>query len=229
MKELTVFCEGPTERGFCTQLLRPHLFPEQDGILHTILIAHSKHHGRVTRGGVPGRYEPMRRDILDELKKHKRRDAFFTTMIDVYGLPKDFPGRKTHRRNPHAPIPFVKALEKSFGDDIAYRRFIPYLQLHEFETILFAAPDSFRVAFDDCDRAIEDLKKIAASFPTIEHINDSQKTAPSKRIISLIPDYASQKTSAGPDIAEYTGLPTIRSKCPHFDGWLTRLESLVWS
>jgi Domain of unknown function (DUF4276) len=97
------------------------------------------------------------------------------------------------------------------------------------KTLLFADPESFRFAFDDCDRAIEDLKKIAASFSTIEHINDSQMTAPSKRIISLIPDYASQKPSAGPDIAEYTGLPTIRAKCPHFDAWLTRLESLPWS
>ncbi len=46
MKGLVVFCEGPTERGFCNQLLRPHLFPRHDGTLHTILIAHSKHHGQ---------------------------------------------------------------------------------------------------------------------------------------------------------------------------------------
>lgn len=53
MKRLTVFCEGVTERGFCNQLLIPHLFPNHDGILHTILIAHSKHHGKVARRGVP--------------------------------------------------------------------------------------------------------------------------------------------------------------------------------
>jgi hypothetical protein len=229
VKGLTVFCEGQTERNFCNQLLRRHLFPKQDAILRTILIAHSKHHGRVTRGGVPGRYELVRRDILDELKKHRGRDMFFTTMIDLYGLPKNFPGKKTHRRNPDDPMPYVTPLEEAFDDSIADRRFIPYLQLHEFETILFADPESFRVAFNDCDRAIEELKKLAASFPTIEYINDSQITAPSKRIISLIPDYANQKPSAGPDIAEYTGLPTIRAKCPHFHAWLTRLESLPWS
>jgi hypothetical protein len=229
VKELYVFCEGVTEQEFCKQVLEAHLFPQYDGLILPILIAHSKHHGKVTRGGVPGRYESMRRDILDELKKHRGRDMFFTTMIDLYGLPKNLPGKKTHRRNPNDPIPYVTSLEEAFDDSIADRRFIPYLQLHEFETILFADPESFRVAFNDCDRAIEELKKLAASFPTVEHINDSQITAPSKRIISLIPDYANQKPSAGPDIAEYTGLPTIRAKCPHFDAWLTRLESLPWS
>jgi hypothetical protein len=95
-----------------------------------------------------------------------------------------------------------------------------------FETILFAKPESFRIAFHDCDHAIEELKKIAGSFPTIEHIDDGRTTAPSRRIISLIPAYKDRKTSAGPDIAEYTGLETIREKCPHFDAWLTRLEAL---
>jgi len=93
-------------------------------------------------------------------------------------------------------------------------------------TILFADPESFRIAFDDCDEAIEELKKVAGSFPTVEHINDDPMTAPSKRIISLIPAYEGLKPSAGPDIAEYTGLAVIRSKCPHFDAWLTRLEAL---
>jgi Domain of unknown function (DUF4276) len=104
---------------------------------------------------------------------------------------------------------------------------VPHLQLHEYETILFADPDSFEIAFDDCKRAIEELKKIAASLSTIVHIDYGPTSAPSKRIIDLIPAYRGCKTSAGPDIAEYTGRPVIRSKCPHFDAWLTRLESLL--
>jgi hypothetical protein len=53
--------------------------------------------------------------------------------------------------------------------------------------------------------------------------------APSKRIVDLIPAYRGSETSAGPDIAELTGLPVIRSKCHHFDAWLTRLESMIRS
>jgi Domain of unknown function (DUF4276) len=171
----------------------------------------------------------MRRDIRNELKGHKGPDLVLTSLIDLYALPSDFPGKQENVRNPADPVPYVESLEAAFGDDIGDPRFVPHLQLHEYETLLFAEPESFRYSFDDCDQPIEEMKKIAASFATIEHINDHHTTAPSKRIINLIPAYEGRKSSAGPDIAEYTGLPTIRAKCPHFDAWLTRLESVLWS
>ena len=108
MKRLVVFCEGPTEQGFCNRLLRPHLFPGHDSTLHTILIAHSKHHGRVSRGGVSARYETMRRGIMDELKGHKGPDNLFTTLIDLYGLPEDFPGKDRAVRNPAEPVAYAR-------------------------------------------------------------------------------------------------------------------------
>lgn len=225
MKGLVIFCEGPTEQGFCNRVLYPHLFPTHGGRLHTILIAHSRHHGHVSRGGVSRRYEAMRRGILDELKGHKGQDILFTTLIDLYGLPADFPGKDQAIRNPAEPVAYAQALEKAFDDDIADRRFLAHLQLHEYEAMLFAEPVSFRIAFDDCDREIEELRQIAASFPTVEHIDDGRATAPSKRIIRLFPAYEGRKTSAGPDIAEYTGLSLIRGRCPHFSAWLTRLEA----
>jgi hypothetical protein len=188
----------------------------------------------VTRGGVPKKYETMRRDIVHKLKSRRKQDAFVTTMIDLYALPSDFPGKTTLQRDPNNPTPYVKALEEAlrndiadaFGDDIARSRFIPYLQLHEYETMLFADPEAFRFAFDDCDLAIEELKTVAGLFACIEHINDGPTTVPSKQIIRVVPGYEGRKTSAGPDIADYIGLAVIRKKCPHFDEWLTRLEGL---
>ena len=50
----------------------------------------------------------------------------------------------------------------------------------------------------------------------------------SKRIISVIPEYGGRKASAGPDIAEFIGIPAIRAKCPHFKLWLAQLENLSW-
>lgn len=41
MKELYIFCEGPTEQGFCTRVLQPYFFPQHDGIVHPIRIAPS--------------------------------------------------------------------------------------------------------------------------------------------------------------------------------------------
>ena len=163
------------------------------------------------------------------MKRHKEQDLVFTTLIDLYGLPKNFPGKKAHRCNSNNPIPYVRALKQAFKDDIGDPRFVPYLQLYEFETILFANPESFREEFDDCDQAIEELKKIAASFRSIEHINDGQTTAPSKRIIDLIPEYKNLKVTAGPEIAARIGLHTIRAKCSHFNEWLINLESRIGS
>jgi hypothetical protein len=120
------------------------------------------------------------------------------------------------------------ALEAAFGQDIDYYHFIPYLQLHEYETILFADPDAFRRSFENCDKEVQQLKTIAASEPSIEHINDGKTTAPSKRIIDLLPQYDGRKSSAGPDIAAFIGVATIRAKCQHVDSWLVRLEQIQW-
>jgi hypothetical protein len=168
----------------------------------------------------------MRRDIRNVLKSRKQDDVCFTTLIDLYDLPGDFPGKAGRERNPRDPTPYVEALEEAFRLDIDDFRFIPHLQLYEYETLLFADPEAFRYSFDDCDAAIEELKSIARQFPSIEHINDGETTAPSKRIISLIPAYEGRKSTAGPDTAVYIGLAMIRAKCSHFNAWLSRLERL---
>jgi hypothetical protein len=186
VKELYVFCEGPTEQGFCKQVLEAHLL-QLHCCIRTIKIAHSRRHGIIDRGGI-GKYETLRFDIQSTIKSRKRHPGvFFTAMIDLYGLPGDFPGKSNHVRNPQNPRPFCEALEQAFADDIGDARFMPHLQLHEFETLLYADPDAFSVSFDDCDQAIAGLKIIVAEFPDVERINDGQTTAPSKRIIGLLP------------------------------------------
>ena len=48
-------------------------------------------------------------------------------------------------------------------------------------------------------------------------------TCPSARLKALFPDY--KKRVDGPTIASAIGLETIRRNCPHFDRWLTFLET----
>jgi hypothetical protein len=144
----------------------------------------------------------------------------------VYALPDDFPGKAENIRNPADPTLYVNELQKAFEEDIGYYRFMAYLQLHEYETMLFADLDAF--AFEDCKNQIEQLKEIAASEPSIEHINDGKETAPSKRIISVFPEYEGRKSTAGPDIAEYIGVEKICAKCPHVARWLDRLKTIPW-
>jgi len=227
MRELYVFCEGPTEQGFCAQVLAPHLFPQCEGCIHPIKVANGKRHGIVYRGGI-FKYAPLKRDIQNTLKSRGEANVFFTTLIDLYGLPSEFPGKAENHRDPGNPTPYVLALEAALGIDVGDRRFVPYLQLHEYETMLFSDPDAFEFSFENCAPAITALKAVAAAVPSIEHINDGPLTAPSKRIIDVLPAYGGRKSSAGPDIAECIGIAAIRAKCPHFDQWLTKLEGLRW-
>jgi len=59
-----------------------------------------------------------------------------------------------------------------------------------------------------------------------EEINDDPSTAPSKRIIRHIPVYEKNKVRVGASAAAAIGLPLLRSKCPHFQSWITQLEQL---
>ncbi len=60
-----------------------------------------------------------------------------------------------------------------------------------------------------------------------EELNESQHTAPSKRIIKYLPNYEGQKAQVGPLVAEEIGLSVLRSNCPHFNEWITKLESIT--
>ena len=75
----------------------------------------------------------MKNDILRFLAQEKSNDVFFTTMIDLYAIPNDFPGLEAAEKLRHSPTKRVEALEQAFAQDISDWRFIPYIQLHEYE------------------------------------------------------------------------------------------------
>lgn len=226
MKELYIFCEGQTEQGFCKRVLQPYFFPDHDGLIHPVLIAHSRRKGRISRGGV-NKYQIIKDDMLRSFSEHQRPQVLFTSFIDVYALPHDFPGYAQNTRNPDNPRPFVEALEVAFQNDIPDTRFIAYLQLHEFETFFFADPDALRIAYDQIDSAVTELKDVAEKAGDIETINDSPTTAPSKRVIQVIPGYEHDKPIVGPDVAEYIGMPKLIRACPHFGDWVERISTTL--
>ena len=105
------------------------------------------------------------------------------------------------------------------------QRFVPYIQLHEFEALLFSDPAAFTEMFPNREGAIAQLTDIRKKFHSPEDINDGQLTAPSKRILNVLPDY--QKSVAGILIAQRIGLAKIRSECGHFNDWLIKLIALA--
>lgn len=225
MVRLYLFAEGQTEQTFADNLIKPHLAQYQVFMHNPVLIAHARKKGRVHRGG--GRnYTPMKNDIMRFLKQEQSSDVFFTTMIDLYAIHPDFPGLAEAELMRQDPFRRVEFLEQKFAEDIDDQRFIPYIQLHEYEAYLFSDPACFEYLSAGSTQEIEALQTVASQYQTPELINDGQQTAPSKRIMAQFPDYGKAKSTFGPQLAERIGLQVIRSNCPHFNEWLSKLESL---
>ncbi len=104
-------------------------------------------------------------------------------------------------------------------------RFIPYFQLHEFESLIFAYPRNLEFEYLNHENAILSLEnQLKKHGNNPELINEKRETAPSKRILKAIPKY--DKVSIGAVIAGIDGIEPLKKKCKHFDKWLKKLESL---
>ena len=222
---LYLFAEGRTEQTFASTVLSPHLANHGVYMQGPILVANSRR-GRVTHRGGIRTFRAMQDDIGRFRRQDSADDVFFTSMIDLYALPGDFPGFQQANRHRADPYRRVEALEASWADKTADRRFIPFIQLHEYEAYLFADVSRLSRFYDDCDAKIKVLRSIVDGAGSPELIDDGHRTAPSKRIIEQFPDYEHRKATVGPQAAELIGLETIRCKCPHFAQWLGRLEQL---
>jgi hypothetical protein len=206
MMRVNIFVEGQTEETFVRELLYNH-FLQQNIYVNPILLG-----GAVT-------YGKIRKELYRKCSEDST--AFVTTILDLYGIPKDFPGKSSI---PTTANLFEKAeyLEQQMGLNIGLKNFIPNLLVHEFEGLLYSNPQAFVEWFDQS--IVEKLQRERESFPSPEHINDSPITAPSKRILQCCPGY--DKPLHGSLIAMDIGLDIIRNQCQHFDKWLTRLENI---
>jgi Domain of unknown function (DUF4276) len=120
---------------------------------------------------------------------------------------------------------FLEDAMKALIDPKLSHRFIPYIQLHEFEGLLFNNIDVFKEQIDlEEFRDFDYLLKTINDYPNPELINDGKTTAPSKRLERHIVGY--NKIVYGSILAEAIGLQRIRSKCPRFNHWITTLEGV---
>ena len=225
MVRLYMFAEGQSEQTFADNVLKPHLARHGVFMGKPVLIANAHKKGKVHRGG--GRnFAAMQKDICRFLKQDRGRDVFFTSMIDLYALHREFPGVAEAQKFMADPYRRVELLEQSWAAETNDCRFIPHIQLHEYEAYLFAEISILSRYYPDKQRAIETLNRGTEQFETPELIDDGPDTAPSKRIIQYFPRYESDKPTVGVQAIERIGLATIRSRCLHFSRWLERLEGL---
>lgn len=223
MIRLHITAEGQTEQRFVNEVLRPHLAGfEVYANVRCVLTSKDNRSSREYRGGMT-KYARARNDILSWMKEDSAADCRFTTMFDLYALPQDFPGHE-QATTLSDPYDKVAKLEADFAADIQAESFIPYIQLHEFESLILAQPQGLDWEYLEHDAAIRNLMAMVGGGNP-ELINDGRETAPSKRVIKEIPEYEGDKTS-GASVAAQIGIATLRERCPHFGEWVTRLEGL---
>lgn len=217
MPRVNVIVEGQTEETFIRDFLSVELGKE--GIFLTArCVETGKKHMKVFRGGMTS-YAKAKRDIDNWLKQDA--DAYVTTMFDLYGLPNDFPG---YGGCLVSGIEKAMFLEEQFKRDVNNSKFLPYIQTHEFEALIFCEPSHFDEVIPNCSISTE-LIAIKNQYSSPELINDSPETAPSKRILKLYESY--NKVLYGTRIVKRIGLEKMMQDCSHFSSWINSLRSLT--
>ena len=219
MKKLFVLVEGQTEETFVRELLSPHLYGFHLAPTPVLLKTKRTKSGTSFKGGLTS-YAKARNDIIALL--HDSSAVAVTTMVDFYGLPKEFPGNATCPAG--TPYNRVRYVQQRWSEDIGDSRFLPFLVLHEFEALLFAGTDAIAKALPDYDVAGR-LAIVRQQASSPEEIDEGPQTHPSAHILRCAPGY--QKALDGPLVALEIGLSVIREQCPHFDAWVTKLEQLA--
>ena len=209
-KRLYIVVEGQTEEEFVKSLLAPH-FQKENIYVYPVIIHTSKGH----KGGFVN-YNHLKNDV-NKLLHSQGNDVVVTTFVDYFRCP-DLPQKEQWEAiQNHAKQ--VEQMESVISADISDRRFIPYIQLHEFEALLFSAIDGFNEYFDQ--NIVAQLQAIIDDFDNPEDINSSPENAPSKRILKIIQEY--DKVMYGNIVALEIGIIKILDKCPRFRNWVETL------
>lgn len=213
MRRLYIVVEGQTEQSFVNEVLAPYLYSK--GVISVVPIIIQT--SRIGRGGFVN-YIHLKNKIRGLLSNRNASDIIVTTFVDFFRMPTSMPNYVACMQGPFDSAR-VECLEKAMEADINDRRFVPYIQLHEFEALLFSNNLGFEYLWGSevCVKTME----IISNFSNPEDINSSPETAPSKRLLAIKPDY--DKVVEGTLIAIHVGINEIISKCPRFASWLNSI------
>ncbi|MDJ1491670.1 DUF4276 family protein [Cytophagaceae bacterium DM2B3-1] len=213
-KRLYIVVEGDTEEQFVKEVLTPYFNTFEIYSVHATQITTNKRLG--AKGGFVN-YQHLKNDVLRLLKQ---QDVIVSMLVDFYRIPGSVPGYDQAMLQ-STSIKKIEVLENAINDDINDHRFISYIQRHEFESVLFASDAGFQKYYNEPAQVLTRINSVIEQFPNPEDINDGPETAPSKRIIQIIPEY--KKVVDGNILALEVGIDTILQKCPMFKAWIEKL------
>ena len=208
--------EGKTENDFVSAVLAPQLRS------HGLQLAqkHIRLDGNVSIDR-----------LCTFIKETLPNFSYVTTLVDCHGF------KKAGTAYPEQLENTLKEKCSTFTDSY---KLIPYVQMHEFEALLFAniecicktlselvesgsVSEKKKGATTSCSEQLTDALNRNSGKP--EKINNTDEGHPSKRIADYVHSY--NKAVHGLKIANCVGLDAMRKECPRFDNWLARLETLA--
>ena len=218
MSNIKILVEGPTEILFVNEVLKLHLY-ERGIYIKPFLFQKA--------GGVP-KYSISQKQILNTIRSDP--SCFCTTMVDFYGMPTNWPGREQANRCQGCAEKadmveggILKDITGHLGNSFNPLRIVPYVQMHEFEALLFSSPATLAESLG-IEKSIPAFMAIRNEFSNPEEINDNYDKCPSRRIERVFQGF--KKTINGISAAGQIGLETMRQECPHFNEWITKLEDI---
>jgi len=198
MVRIGISVEGTTEERFIKIVLAPYLL--QKGI-------------DVTPVSINGNVSVDR--VRHELENLAYSFNYVTTFYDFYGFKRKVEGE--------TKTTLESRIKESIKEGLR-GKLIPYIQMYEFEGLLFSSPEAIALVLQNESLNAWATKILKDFNNNPEKVNDSPETAPSKRLEKFT-NY--KKTTHGPNIAEQIGLAKMRDMCSGFNDWLTELEGLV--
>ena len=223
MNRVLVLVEGPTERAIIQNVFAPDLGAKNVSINPRVV-------------GLPGhkggnRYAVVRRELRNLICQEP--DSTITMFFDYYALGEEWPGKEnTKGKNLKTCRDILEnALSETVKQDVGKiynaNKFIPYIQFHETESLLFADPEEMAKVFEKM--ALKPVfEKIVEECGGCERINSKPESAPSKRIIEHFSRYkkGSSVNAHAYRIIQHIGVEKIRKECPNFNDWYSKLERL---
>lgn len=197
MVRIGISVEGPTEERFIKVVLGPYLSAK--GIYIT----------PISLGG-----DVSVDRAKSELQKMANSFDFVTTIYDFYGF--------KNKAIDESKASLELRLEGAVHEGVK-AKLIPYIQMYEFEGILFSCPEAMERGLNEYGVKEWSQSVLDEFNGEPETINNSVQTAPSKRLIKKT---GYRKTTHGPNIAAEIGIEKIREKCNGFNEWLNKLEAL---
>jgi len=143
MKKICIICEGQTEPEFVKSIISPYFYSKNKSIVFPITLPTSPSTNKAHKGGAMN-FDRYKKGIINSLKN--KNNTVVSSMIDLYKLDTNFPNYDNSKKviDKYKRVEFLeKAIKEDIGKEINTHRFLPYIQLHEFESLLFSDLEGF--------------------------------------------------------------------------------------